>query len=460
VSETTNLGVPFVAAAANQKEVVINDALSRLDRAITETFDADVNLGSVTLTDVQYRQALQIRAVGGGSPGRTVTLPARERITVLRGDPTNLHPVGFVRGITTLTLAPGETVLARTDGTTNGLVALMRGRGDAAALTDGDKGDITVSASGATWQIDAGAVGTPEIADAAVTLAKMANLATDTLIGRATAGTGAPEAITLTAAGRALIDDADAAAQRATLGLPASITTLHNRTATVAPTVTDDSAAGYSIGSEWWDNTAGRMYVARAVTVGAAVWDEVLTRAQAAALLHPGYPPGRFSFMHQRPLQATVSVAAALTLYFFPIARPITPTTIFAQCVVAGAGSAVKCAVWPNNPATAQPTGLPLVGQNAGFNTATTGVKSAAVAPTLLPPGGYWFGSIATGTAPQMLASFATDVSQQFIASPSAGSSTMWAIAQLYTDDIMARNLTGASFSAAGGNITAIGLGY
>lgn len=43
-------------------------------------------------------------------------------------------------------------------------------------------------------------------------------LATDKLLGRATAGTGAVEEITCTAAGRALLDDADAAAQLATLG--------------------------------------------------------------------------------------------------------------------------------------------------------------------------------------------------------------------------------------------------
>jgi hypothetical protein len=44
-------------------------------------------------------------------------------------------------------------------------------------------------------------------------------LATDTLLGRATAGTGAVEEITCTAAGRALLDDANAAAQRTTLEL-------------------------------------------------------------------------------------------------------------------------------------------------------------------------------------------------------------------------------------------------
>jgi hypothetical protein len=48
--------------------------------------------------------------------------------------------------------------------------------------------------------------------------------ATDKLLGRSTAGAGAVEEITLTSAGRALLDDADAAAQRTTLGLGSAAT--------------------------------------------------------------------------------------------------------------------------------------------------------------------------------------------------------------------------------------------
>jgi len=48
--------------------------------------------------------------------------------------------------------------------------------------------------------------------------------ATDKLLGRSTAGAGAGEEITCTAAGRALLDDATAANQRTTLGLPATLT--------------------------------------------------------------------------------------------------------------------------------------------------------------------------------------------------------------------------------------------
>lgn len=54
-------------------------------------------------------------------------------------------------------------------------------------ISDGDKGDITVSGGGVTWTIDS----------QAVTFAKIQNVATDRLIGRDTAGSGSPEEISL-----------------------------------------------------------------------------------------------------------------------------------------------------------------------------------------------------------------------------------------------------------------------
>lgn len=78
----------------------------------------------------------------------------------------------------------------------------------------------------------AGAVVTADLADGAVTYAKLQNVsATDRLLGRSTAGSGVVEEIVCTAAGRALIDDADAAAQRTTLGAQKAITS-----GTAAPT--------------------------------------------------------------------------------------------------------------------------------------------------------------------------------------------------------------------------------
>lgn len=139
------------------------------------------------------------------------------------------HYVAFVAPSTVSTNV--TWTLPATDGT-SGQVLSTNGTGTlswstaAGGVSDGDKGDITVSSSGATWTIDSGVV----------SYAKIQNVsATDRLLGRSTAGAGAVEEIVCTAAGRALIDDANAAAQRTTLGL-GTIATLAAPSGTVVGT--------------------------------------------------------------------------------------------------------------------------------------------------------------------------------------------------------------------------------
>ena len=67
-------------------------------------------------------------------------------------------------------------------------------------VTDGDKGDITVSGTGTVWNVDTGAITTAKLADGAATNAKLADMATGTFKGRTSAGTGDPEDLTATQA--------------------------------------------------------------------------------------------------------------------------------------------------------------------------------------------------------------------------------------------------------------------
>jgi hypothetical protein len=97
---------------------------------------------------------------------------------------------------------------------------ILVGNGSNVATSVAVTGDVTISNAGVT-AIAAGVVVNADVsASAAIAFSKLANVsATDRLLGRSTAGAGAIEEVTCTAAGRALIDDADAAAQRTTLGV-------------------------------------------------------------------------------------------------------------------------------------------------------------------------------------------------------------------------------------------------
>lgn len=79
-----------------------------------------------------------------------------------------------------------------------------------AGVSDGDKGDISVSGSGSSWTID----------NQAVSYAKIQNVSTtNKILGRSSAGAGSIEEINCTAAGRSLLAGEDATAQKTTLGL-------------------------------------------------------------------------------------------------------------------------------------------------------------------------------------------------------------------------------------------------
>lgn len=130
-------------------------------------------------------------------------------------------------------------------------------------FSDSD-GSVTITrpVTFARTAILSGAVTLP---DDTVTYAKMQNVsATDKVLGRSTAGAGDTEEIACTAAGRALLDDANAAAQLTTLGI--------TPTAALINLLVQGVAAGYKLArGTVTPTTASDTVVTGLATVVAAV---------------------------------------------------------------------------------------------------------------------------------------------------------------------------------------------
>lgn len=136
---TPNLAIAHVAAAQNQKEVTINDALDRLDLAMNDTIDIDCDAGNTSVPAGAYRENFLLRLTGAPAADFTLTLPDGKRVVAVHNTTTRLATLRTETPGMTLVLRANELVLLGSRGTD--LVAL-------AASAVGGIADISLFVSG------------------------------------------------------------------------------------------------------------------------------------------------------------------------------------------------------------------------------------------------------------------------------------------------------------------------
>lgn len=164
-ANSTNLSLPYLSPGQAQKHVTVNESLRRLDAIV------QLSVVSATVTAQPASPADgDVHIVPPGKSGAQWAAFAN-------------HALAYYRDGAWEQITPREGWLAHVRDT-----------------------DRLLHFTGAAWAMYAPGQ-------------MLAVSAADRLLGRAAAGAGAAEEIACTAAGRALIDDADAPAQRTTLGL-------------------------------------------------------------------------------------------------------------------------------------------------------------------------------------------------------------------------------------------------
>jgi hypothetical protein len=263
------------AAAADTASLLFQTGFS--GRAEMGTAGSDDFSVKVSADGATFFTALEAEAATG-----EVTLP---RPLHLGGQLSD--PVAPADGTLWLNLTTGD-VKVRTAGVTQVL-------GGGGGVADGDKGDITVSGSGGTWTIDAGAV----------SLGKLADLATGTILGRATAGTGSPEALTA-AQVRGVLNVADGATANAA---DAFLLSRANHTGTQAAATITGLAAIATSGSAA-DLTAGVLPAAR--------FDDTAHGTRAGGALHSAATTTVAGFMSAADKTKLDGVATGANNYVHP----------------------------------------------------------------------------------------------------------------------------------------------
>lgn len=176
--------------------VTANTTAGSFTISATGTAATTIPSGGV-LVPIYGERQLYTAGTGISISGFAITNTAPDQ-TVFLTDGTGIDVTGTYPNFTIANTAPDQTVVLTSGsgisvtGTYPNFTITATGGG---GLVDGDYGDITVSGSGTVMNIDAGVVGTAELADDAVTFAKLQNLTTYRLLGRYSVLSGNAEEI-------------------------------------------------------------------------------------------------------------------------------------------------------------------------------------------------------------------------------------------------------------------------
>lgn len=185
---------------------------------------------------------------------------------------------------------------------------------------------------------------------------------------------------------------------------------LNNLTASTSPTINDDSADGYAVGSRWVNATIGVAFLARDVTVGAAQW----VRMDNADFW--GYVSGRYYHGSlASPTTGSAVSASAARMHPITLKERVTISELAVRVTTAQSSVNIQLAIYAADPVTLLPTGLPLA-NTANISVATTGPVSAALGSALtLGPGLYWVGVLGDATTAVYTAYAANTIMSQML---------------------------------------------
>jgi hypothetical protein len=272
----------------------------KTDLGLTGTNSGDQTItltGDVTGSGTgSFAATIAANVVTNAKLATVATATFKGRTTAGTGNVEDLTTAQATALLNTFTTSLQGVVPASGGGTTNFLRAdgtWAAPPGGGGSLTDGDKGDITVASSGTSWTIDAGAV----------TLAKMANLAANSIIGNNTGVGATPIALTASQVKALLAIASSDVSGLGSLATASSVSLSTQATGTLQaaqfPALTGDvTTAGGALATTIANNA---VTLAKMATMATASFlgrntagtgnVEVLSAATAAALLNASIAP-------------------------------------------------------------------------------------------------------------------------------------------------------------------------